>query len=314
MSALRGSKPLFALLLACLLWGTADVAAKSALAQIPPITLTTLRFVVATLVLWPLVRRGPQVSIPVREVLPLGLVGITCMFLLQNFGLTRIAAANASLLQGATPAVTLLIAAILIGEKLGVRRIISIGLAAGGVVLMSGQGGLGAIGSGDLMVLGSMVCFGLFVVLGRGAFTRYGSMPVVFAMTTWGAISLLPAAAVEVAVVRPAMPDFSALLLVLYLGIGCSALTYGLWGFAMRHLEVGCIAAFDALIPLTGCAAAMLFLGEQISRNHVFGGAAVLAGLIVIALESSEPAVAQDAQGGLLEMPSIMTGQPVSAP
>jgi hypothetical protein len=54
-----GAGPLVALVLASLLWGTADVAGKLALVAIPPATLAALRFGVALAILatGPLARR-----------------------------------------------------------------------------------------------------------------------------------------------------------------------------------------------------------------------------------------------------------------
>lgn len=288
--SIRGLFPIMALVTACLLWGTSDVVAKTALNSMPPICLTTLRFLIAALVLWPMSRRVTHDPIPVRETLPLGIVGISGMFLLQNFGLDRIAAANASLLGGAMPAVILIVAAILIRERISLRGAMGIGMAAIGVIAMSSSSGFGpgSIGLGDGLVLASITLFAVFTVLSRNVFRRYGTIPTLFAVTFWGSITLVPAAGAEIAIVRPDRPDTAALVAVLYLGICCSAAAFALWGFAQQHLMVGCIAAFDALIPVTGCAAAVLVLGEELTRNHLLGGGAVIAALLLIACGSSE--------------------------
>jgi drug/metabolite transporter (DMT)-like permease len=289
MSQVKRGAPILALIGACLFWGTSDVATKAALNDLPPITLTTLRFGLATVVLWPFARRQTGSRVPIREALPLGLIGITLMFLLQNIGMTRIAASNASVLQGATPALTILVAAVVAGERIGRHRLVAIGLALAGVLYMSQKDGSGLAGPGlgDGLVLSSMLMFAIFIVISKRAFQRCGTAALVFAISGCGTAALIPAAVAEIAVVQPGVPDSGTLLLVLYLGIGCSALTYALWGFALRNLEIGCVAAFDALIPVTGCAAAAVFLGEHLNRNHVFGSVAVIAALGIIAFEQS---------------------------
>lgn len=283
--------PVAALVLASLLWGTADVAGKVALDAIPPATLAALRFGVALAILWPLARwrGGSWVSprVPIRITLPLGVLGVTFTFLLQNLGLERTSATNASLLQGAAPAVTLLLAAAVLGEHLGTRRIAGVVAAMAGVavVTLSGGGGVRTPGLGDGLVLASTVCFAAFVVLGRRAFPVYGTLPVLAGMAGWGTAALLPVAVAETWLTRPATIGPGEMALVLYLGAGCSALTYALWGYALRHLEAVRAATFDTLIPVVGIGAAVLVLREAPLLWHVAGGALVVAGVWMSVVE-----------------------------
>ena len=62
-----------------------------------------------------------------------------------NLGLAQYSATNASLLQGAAPVLALLLAAAVLGEHLGARRVAAVAAAMAGVavVTLSG-GGLGA--------------------------------------------------------------------------------------------------------------------------------------------------------------------------
>jgi drug/metabolite transporter (DMT)-like permease len=285
--------PLAALVLASLLWGTADVAGKLALEAIPPAMLAALRFAVALAILWPLARWHGAPRVPARVTAPLGLVGVALTFLLQNLGLDRTTATNASLLQGAAPVLTLLLAAVVLGERLGSRRLAAVGLAMTGVaaVTLPGSGGVYAPGLGDALVLASTGCFAAFVVLGRRAFPIYDTLPVLAGMAAWGTAALLPAALFEATITRPAAIGVGHVATVLYLGTGCSALTYGLWGYALRHLEAGRAATCDTLIPLVGLAAAVLVLRETPLMWHLAGGALVVAG-VWMAVSEPRPAVA----------------------
>lgn len=284
--------PVAALVLASLLWGTADVAGKLALDAIPPVTLAAMRFGVALLILWPLARRSGGPRVPPRITAPLGLLGVALMFLLQNQGLARTSATNASLLQGAGPAMTLLLAAVILGERLGRRRVVAIGAAMVGVALVTLPGsGMHAPGLGDALILASTACFAAFVVLGRRAFPVYGTLPVLAGMAAWGMAALLPIAAIEWQLTPPAAIGGEQAALVLYLGAGCSALTFALWGYALRHIEAGCAAAFDTLIPVIGLVAALVVLREAPMAWHVVGGALVIAG-VWLAIREPRPAMA----------------------
>ena len=286
--------PMAALVLASLMWGTSDVAGKLALTAIPPVTLAALRFGVAFAILWPLSRRQSGPRVPVRVTAPLGLIGVALTFLFQNLGLDRTTATNASLLQGAVPVMTLLLAAVVLRERLGRQRIVTVAVVTAGVavVTLPGGGGLHAPGLGDLLVLASAACFATFVVLGRRAFPIYGTLPVLAGMAGWGMAALAPAALIELRLGRGIALDMEAAGLVLYLGAGCSALTYGLWGYALSRIEAGRAATFDTLIPVVGVVSAVMILGERVMAWHVIGGALVVAGVWMVVHEAeSSPVV-----------------------
>ena len=288
-----GARPIAALVLASLLWGTADVAGKLALVAVPPATLAALRFGIALAILWPLARMRGGPRAPNRITAPLGLVGVALTFLFQNLGLDRTSATNASLLQGAAPILTLLLAGAVLGERLGRRRVAAIGAAMVGVaaVTLPGGGGVHAPGLGDALVLASTGCFAAFVVLGRRAFPVYGTLPVLAGMAAWGTTALLPIAIVEWWLTWPAAIGPDQIALVLYLGAACSALTYALWGYALRHIEAGRAATFDTLIPVVGLAAAIVVLREALLVWHLVGGAFVVAG-VWLAVCEPRPVVA----------------------
>src|SRR5688572_18867666 len=115
LPVLAGSGPLLALALASVLWGTADVAGKLAMNAVPPVTLAALRFAIALAIIWTLARRRGGPRVPARIAAPLGLLGVALTFLFQNLGLDRTAAANASMLQGAVPVMTVLLAVTFLG-------------------------------------------------------------------------------------------------------------------------------------------------------------------------------------------------------
>lgn len=288
-----GAGPFVALVLASLLWGTADVAGKLALIAVPPAMLAALRFCIALAIFWPLARRYGGALPPMRITAPLGLVGVAMTFFLQNQGLARTSATNASLLQAVTPALTLLLAAIVLGERLGPRRVaaVVVAMAGGMLVSLASGGGTQPPGWGDLLVLASAACFATFVVLGRGAFSTYGTFPVLAGAAAWGMLALLPAAAIEWQLTRPSFIAPEQMAVVAYLGAGCSALTYALWGYALRHIEAGQAATFDSLIPVVGIAAAVLVLREAPLTLHLVGGGIVVTA-VWLAVWEPRPAAA----------------------
>jgi drug/metabolite transporter (DMT)-like permease len=69
-------------------------------------------------------------------------------------------------------------------------------------------------------------------------------------------------------------------MLLLYLGIGCTAVNFGLWYYGLKHTSAASASAFQYMIPPTSVALAALFLHEPISPALVFGTLFILVGLL----------------------------------
>ena len=267
---------------ATLFWGTSPVATKLALADVPPVTLAFVRLAVAYLVLAPLVRRSG--GRPARGSGPaiLGLTGFAGFVLLRNVGLGVVPAAHASLIEGgATPVLSTLLAVVLLGERPTARYLSGMLLALAGVGLTilpgrEGAGGASLVGDGLLFV--GTACFAAYTVLGRRACSGGGSLAVVAGSMRYGLLALAPFVVGEVAVAGARLPDLDAVLLLLYLGAGCSAAAYALWGYGLSRLPAGQVALLGNLELLFGLMVAAL-LGEAFSPVQVAGGAAILAGI-----------------------------------
>ena len=68
-------------------------------------------------------------------------------------------------------------------------------------------------------------------------------------------------------------------LLLLYLGVGCTAINFALWYYGLKHLRAAAASAFQYLIAPVGVGLAALFLGEPITAALLLGTAFILAGL-----------------------------------
>jgi drug/metabolite transporter (DMT)-like permease len=204
------------------------------------------------------------------------------------------------MLQGAVPVLTVLLAVTFLGEPLGRRRFVAVAAAMIGVaaVTLSGDNGVQVPSRGDLLVLASTVCFAGFIVLGRRAFPVYGTLPVLAGMAAWGMAALAPLAVIELWFTRPAAIGPGEAALVLYLGAGCSALTYGLWGYALCHLQAARAAVFDALIPVVGIVTAVAVLREAPATWQLFGGTLVVAA-VWLTVREPEPVVVAAAHGAI---------------
>ncbi len=297
-----------ALIGANVIWGASAVASKAVLAHVPPVTLACLRIAIALAVLLPLVARTGER--PARGGAPalLGLTGVALFCLLQNVGLLYASAATTALINGAIPVVTALLAAALLGERLGGWRVAGLLVAGGGVVgvVFLGTGvTLGDAVLGNLLPVAGAVSFAAYAVLGRRTFARGKTLAVVAGSTRYGLLFLLPGAGLELAAVGLGPLTMTDVLLLLYLGVGCSALAFLLCGYGLARLDAGQGAVFGNLKPLVGVVLAVVLLGESLTSGHLGGGALVLLGVL---LASGKDGREQRVEGDVPLAPGLGSG------
>ncbi|MEO5799648.1 MAG: DMT family transporter, partial [Gemmatimonadales bacterium] len=129
--------PAAGMVLVTLFWGGNFTATKLAFTQIEPLAFTALRFVLATVVIWFIVRRveGPA-PLPPGTLWPLIVLGVVGNTFYQVFfveGLARTSATKSSLILAAMPVVVTVAASLLGIEKVSKRQGIAILLATIGV-------------------------------------------------------------------------------------------------------------------------------------------------------------------------------------
>ena len=97
------------MLTVCLIWGMNFSITKLALTAIPPLPFTAVRFVIASVLLWIVVRllEGPGALPPgvTRTLILLGIVGNTCYQLAFTVGLNHTTASNSASTSVAGPSV-----------------------------------------------------------------------------------------------------------------------------------------------------------------------------------------------------------------
>ena len=128
------------MLLVCLIWGLNFSVTKSAFDQIPPLPFTAIRFIIASLLLWAVIRavEGPA-KLPRRGLkllIVLGVVGNTCYQLAFTVGLAQTTATNSALILSTVPTVVAVFAGALGLERITPRMRWGIALGTLGVIMV----------------------------------------------------------------------------------------------------------------------------------------------------------------------------------
>jgi drug/metabolite transporter (DMT)-like permease len=275
------------LLLAMLIWGSAFVVTKSGLAELPPMFFALLRLGVASLVLVPLaLLRGrvarllhPRVW---RTLLLMALTGVALYHIGFNLALGYTTASQAALVQSSTPAITAMMAMVWLRERLPRRRILGIGLAVAGVLLIVSRTTPDANArdplAGNLLMLGTVLAWSAYTMLAKRA-ADLDPMLVTAVVSLLGALMLVPAALLESPRGFASTISAASWIKIVYLGAFASAASYLFYNRALRDLEASQVGAFVNLVPVIGAASGVVVLGERIAPLALLGGAVVIGGV-----------------------------------
>jgi drug/metabolite transporter (DMT)-like permease len=284
--------PIFYALFCIFVWGLSFAVTRGAVQQIPPLTLAMLRFFLAAGLLWLLTRRSRiQLRAEDRKwIWAVALCGITFYFAFENIGLKLTTASHGSLIIATIPLGTELVVAW--RAKRWPRPAVWLGtlMALSGVGWVVGHGGAGASIGGDLLMFGAVGCWITYTFLVPRLAGRYPNLMITRWIMLAGAVSLLPAAALEVLLLPLPHPSLAAWGQVVFLGVVCSAMGYDFWNRAIPALGPTMINSLIYFIPLVGVIGGIVLLSEPVTPALFFGGALIFGG-VLLARRGSAPSL-----------------------
>jgi drug/metabolite transporter (DMT)-like permease len=221
------------------------------------------------------------------ELFLLSLVGTSLHYATQTAGLQYTTATNASLYTTTGPITILLLSALVLGERITARKAIGVLLAVAGVLVVMGSETLTSfeLGNvkGDLLVLISIVMWGLFTVFGKRVTDELGALRVTAWVTILGAVTMAPIGLYEARSEGFTLSVLSleAWVAIAFLGIACSFLATLLYFVALGMSESQKVGVYLYAIPPMTAVVAALYLGETITPNLVFGAILVISGVAI---------------------------------
>ena len=285
-----------ALVVTMVIWGGSIPVTKAAVADVPPVTLALLRFVLSSAILWPLLAlksRDRKVdTVSWRDAFVLGATGIALYYLGYNVGLLYTSASQAAVLQSAVPAITAVLAFFWLHERVSLHGAIGIALSIAGVlvILFTAEASTDAprpwLGNG--LVAGAIVAWAVYTIRAKAA-AQLDPLAVTFRTGIAGGLLLVPFSIGEFALGMRVNLTPAGVASIVYLGAISSALAYLLYGAALRVLGAGQVATYLNLMPIVAVAAAALFLGERVGMWTLLGGAIVLTGITLTTLADTPP-------------------------
>ncbi len=275
-------------LTAMILWGLNFAVAKLALAELPPILLAALRFTLVAIVLLPFCQRPPRMRQIVALAATLGILH----FPMVLSGLALLDASTSAIVLQLQVPFGVIMAALLLGEKLTWRHIVGLAIAFAGVALIAGAPRLASNRHGLLFLLTAAAAWGFSTVqlkkLGPiDPLALNGWLGLYIAIELF-VISFLvegsPVHAIEGA-------SWRGWFGVAYTGLFSTIAAFGLWAYLVARYTVSQTMPFMLTIPLFAVAGGMALNGDRITADIAGGGFLTVVGVALIVLKRSSRSV-----------------------
>jgi len=267
------------------IWGFNFVVMRWGLDQVPPLTLSLLRFALAA---FPALLLVPRPQVPWHLLAGYGLFAFACQFGLLFSGMAAgMPTGLASLVIQIQAFFTIALAAWLQNDRPRAKQLGGALLAGAGLLLVASHLPGGSRLGMALVVLAALSWAVANLVVKRIALDPTAGAGAPLAIVVWGCVwSLPPLALLALVLEGPAAMLDAALSLDAgqWLGVAFQAwpttlLAFAIWASLLRRYPAGLIAPFTLLVPVVGMSSALLLLGEPLAWWQLAGAALVLGGL-----------------------------------
>jgi drug/metabolite transporter (DMT)-like permease len=291
------------LLLTLLIWSFSFLAAARLRESVGLVDSMVARFVPVVLgaglaLLWRRPLRLPRSAWwKVAAMAALGVAGYNLAFF---HGLKTVPSGTAALIIALNPALTALLARLVLGEEFGARKTLGLALALLGVFVVIRFGSDRPVDwpylSSALVLALAPLSWACYTVIGRRLPAAADAFDTTYALLFAGSLPLVALATPSL--VRTLGSDPGALAAALYLALPCTLGGYAAWIWALKRLPAGEVAAFVFLNPPLATLWAWLFQGQPLRPPFLAGALVLLAGVALIVLPSLRPAAAASPAGG----------------
>lgn len=295
-----GRQAAFSLTLAAAAWGFGTVIAKRAVAEVPALTLLAIQLGSSVLVLATLMRwRGVPLRDPATPPIlgRLGLLNPGAAYGLSLLGLASISVSLSVLLWALEPLLILVLATILLRERVGPAVLLLSGIAIAGLVAVA-QPAMSASPVGVLLTLAGVVCCAVYTIVVRSSIAAADSTAqVVVAQQVYAfGLAVVLVLALGLAGQDPGLANLTTVGVAsaVVSGVLYYAVAYWFYLGGLRHVPASIASASFYLVPVFGVAGGFAFLGDRLTGSQWLGVAVAAAAVLGI-LRLSVPRISSPA-------------------
>jgi drug/metabolite transporter (DMT)-like permease len=280
--------PYLLLALAGLCWSGNHIVGRAMAGHVPPLAVSTLRWILPAALLWLLARGAIRRDWPtVRRhwllIVLLSLSGGAAFGAFQLIGLQYSTAVNVAVLNSVPPVFIVAAGALIFRDRLSLAQVSGIAISTLGVLVIVTRADPSVFARlefnrGDIIVLCNMGLWSAYSACLR-LLPPLQWQTFVFFLVTVSAVATAPFFAWEHAsgyVLQATLLTAGALL---YVSLFSSFFAYLLWNRGVELIGANRAGVFLHLIPIYGAILATIFLGERLMAYHVLGFVLILSGV-----------------------------------
>ena len=277
-------------LITALLFAGSFVAARLAVFELEPLTITLLRYGVALVFLAVLARiRDIKLEAQPRHWVRLSLLGtfgILGYHYLFFISLRYTSVANTSIINAASPVITAVATALFTGERLKMRNYTGIALTLVGVLILICRGSMSQLlelsfASGDLLMMGAVVSWVIYALLIQKMLRHYDGFALTWYATLSAVLILLPLSFwLEHPLEQLQAISQTSIWAIIYMGVCASGLGYLYYNRAISRLgATKTSGVVYSVVPVLVAILAFIFFGESITAVMVASTLLIIFGL-----------------------------------
>lgn len=264
------------------LWGINWPAVKVMLTELPPLSVRAFAFPLAALCLAVLAHVIKQPLKPARrDWMPLFLTGFFLVFgfnMLTTFGQLMTETSRAAIIAYTMPAMTVVLAALFLGERLSRRGVLALLAGSLGLIVLAAEdfAGLFENPSGALVMLFAALSWAVGNILLKARQWSLSSLGLTFWFFVVAAFCSWPLVLIFEPLSDQTWPGSRVLWILAYHVAGPMSLCYALWTIMIARLPAGVVALSALFAPVVGVGSSMWLLGDTVTWQKLMSLGLVL--------------------------------------
>ena len=276
--------------LATIFWGIQPLCIKILIASWTPASLTCLRYLLISLILFLIMylRHEKKFIPPKNCIIPLllmGLTGIAINNVSQFTGLKYSTITNCTLIAATGPAVTAMLSAVFIRERLKLLQWIGIIISFIGVIFLITKGSWEILANfqfnpGDILFFTCQIVWAAYSIIGLRVMKHLSAI----AVTAWSGllgsieVALFALCTGQLGYVNLDIAGWSSFVFVVLCG-GVGSMLF--WNIGVKNAGPSMAAIFSNLTPIFGMLCGAIFLSEEIGIMQISGALAIFVGVYI---------------------------------
>jgi drug/metabolite transporter (DMT)-like permease len=221
-----------------------------------------------------------------------GLFGVAINQLFFFEGLNLTTPINAAIIMTVNPVLVIIISALLIGEKITVKKIIGIVLGiigAGALILNSGSVSFdNDFFIGNILVLINATSYAIYLVLVKGLMKKYNPLTVMFFVFLFGLFFVLPFGYQDLNSINLDSFTNDIYLKILFVVVCTTFIAYLLNAFALKSLNPSIVSIYIYLQPVLASVIAILYNSDTIDYVKIVSSIFIFIAVFLVSIPTKK--------------------------